>query len=154
MPDQTLKDRTAITGIGWSPFSRASGVSPGTLAAQASLLAIEDAGLTTNDIDGVVTYFHQRNDTISPRELAEWLGLQQCNFNIFHDGGGSWSPASVLAAAMMVHSGMCQNVLVYRAMNSNSDARRETGGRPANASGPEQFTLPFGLNQAAATFGM
>ena len=36
MPDQAIKDKTAIVGIGWTPFSRNSGVTTLTLAAEAS----------------------------------------------------------------------------------------------------------------------
>ena len=60
MPDHPLKDNTAIVGIGWTPFTRESGLSVGTLAAQAALAAIEDAGLRVEDIDGLVTYFYER----------------------------------------------------------------------------------------------
>ena len=45
MPEQTIKDKTAIAGIGWTAFSRKSGVTTLSLAAEASLKAIADAGL-------------------------------------------------------------------------------------------------------------
>ena len=45
MPEQAIKDKTAIVGIGWTAFSRNSGVTTLTLAAEASLKAIADAGL-------------------------------------------------------------------------------------------------------------
>ena len=43
MPEQVIKDKTAIVGIGWTAFSRNSGVTTMTLAAEASLKAIADA---------------------------------------------------------------------------------------------------------------
>ena len=45
MPEQPIKDKTAIVGIGWSPFSQGSGTSALNLALQSSLMAIADAGL-------------------------------------------------------------------------------------------------------------
>jgi hypothetical protein len=45
MPEQAIKDRTAIAGIGWTAFSARSGTSIANLAAEASLNAIDDAGL-------------------------------------------------------------------------------------------------------------
>jgi 3-oxoacyl-[acyl-carrier-protein] synthase III len=54
MPEQAIKDKTAIVGIGWTAFSRKSGVTTLSLAAEASLKAIADAGLRVQDIDGVV----------------------------------------------------------------------------------------------------
>src|SRR4051812_39062509 len=48
------RDRCAISGIGATDFTRNSGRSVLTLATQASLAAIADAGLTPQDIDGIV----------------------------------------------------------------------------------------------------
>src|SRR4026209_2313153 len=119
-----MSDKTAIAGLGWTEFTRNSGSSVSVLAARASLMAIEDAGLKVDEIDGVVSYFHKKNDSIHPRDLAEMLGLTASNFHFFHDGGGSWNAAAVLAASMMVHSGMCTNVLVYNARNRYSEGRK------------------------------
>ena len=60
MPEQAIKDKTAIVGIGWTAFSRNSGVTTLSLAAEASLKAIADAGLKVQDIDGVVSFYLQR----------------------------------------------------------------------------------------------
>lgn len=115
MSEQPVKDKAAIVGIGWSEFVRRSDTPVATLATKACLMAIDDAGLKVEDIDGVISFYHGGKDTISPRELAEMIGMPRCNFNIFQDGGGSWSAASVLSAAMLVASGVCKTVLVYRA---------------------------------------
>src|SRR6187549_679124 len=48
------RDRCAIVGIGQTDYSRNSGRSDLTLATQAALAAIADAGLTPADIDGIV----------------------------------------------------------------------------------------------------
>ncbi len=148
-----MSDKTAIAGIGWTEFTRNSGSSVSVLAARASLMAIEDAGLKVDEIDGVVSYFHKKNDSIHPRDLAEMLGLIASNFHFFHDGGGSWNAAAVLAASMMVHSGMCRNVLVYLARNRYSEGRKKRAADAFETTGPDQFDAPFGSNHAAANFG-
>ena len=48
------RDRCAIAGIGATDFSRDSGRSVLTLATEASLAALADAGLAPTDIDGIV----------------------------------------------------------------------------------------------------
>jgi acetyl-CoA acetyltransferase len=116
-------------------------------------MAIEDAGLSVDEIDGVVSYFHQKNDTVHPREMAEMLGLPACNFHFFHDGGGSWNAASILAAAMMVHSGMCNNVLVYNGRNRYTEGRAKRAANAFETTGADQFDAPFGAHHAAAGFG-
>jgi acetyl-CoA acetyltransferase len=148
-----MSDKTAIAGVGWTEFTRNSGTSVSVLAARASLMAIEDAGLAVDDIDGVVSYFHKKNDSIHPRDLAEMMGLTASNFHYFHDGGGSWNAAAVLAASMMVHSGMCTNVLVYNARNRYSEGRKRRAADAFDTAGPDQFDAPFGSHHAAANFG-
>ena len=57
MPDSDTfghRDRCAISGIGSTDFSRDSGRSELSLATEAALAAIADAGLTPQDIDGIV----------------------------------------------------------------------------------------------------
>ena len=78
MPEQAIKDKTAIAGIGWTAFTRKSGVRTLTLAAEASLKAIDDAGLNVQDIDGVVSYFHKRPES---KEVAEEL-IRNDPFNV------------------------------------------------------------------------
>src|SRR2546427_3978053 len=145
-----MRDQTAITGIGWTEFTRGSGSSTAVLAAQAGMMAIEDAGLQVNDIDGIVSWFHRKSDTVHPRDLAAMLGLPECNFHFFHDGGGSWNAAAVLTASMMVYSGICKNVLIYIARNRYSEGRAKRAGDAYDTSGPEQRSAPLGSNHAAA----
>src|ERR1700689_3168763 len=73
-----LRDKTAIAGVGYTPFSRNSGVSTLTLAAQAIKNAAEDAGLSVKDIDGLAT--HAGNDSVPVSVLAGALGLPELNF--------------------------------------------------------------------------
>jgi acetyl-CoA acetyltransferase len=151
MPELPIKDKTAIAGIGWSTFSRNSGTTVMNLAAQASLNAIADAGLTVKDIDGIVTYFW-RPDQPGPREVADALGMEQCNYESFAQLGGGWACAAVMQAAQAVFAGVCKNVLVFRAMNGRSE-RRPTRRAAGDAGGADQFLAPYGVMHAAASFG-
>jgi acetyl-CoA acetyltransferase len=116
-------------------------------------MAIEDAGLEVDEIDGVVSYFWRKNDTVHPHELADLLGLPAVNFQVFHDGGGNWNAGAVLSAAMLVHSGMCTNVLVYNGRNRYSEGRQKRAEEAFDTTGFEQFEAPFGSHHAAAGFG-
>ena len=48
--------RAVLSGIGWSEIGRRTGCDPLRLTADAALAAIADAGLSTEQIDGVSTY--------------------------------------------------------------------------------------------------
>ncbi|HLY64588.1 MAG TPA: lipid carrier protein IgrF [Chloroflexota bacterium] len=150
MPEQPIKDKTAIVGLGWTTFSRDSGRTVLDLTAEATVKAADDAGLSPKDLDGIVTYFHER-DTITPHELTHALELPRVNYSLFNNMGGGWSSAAVLTAAMLVHAGVCRNVLVYRSANGRS-ARGVRGGT-RQAAGESQYLLPYGILHAAATFG-
>jgi len=150
MINRGMRETTAIAGIGWTAFGRGLGTSTRNLAAQASLNAIADAGLSVADIDGLVSFYWERPDSPAPAELAAMLGIKNCNFADFCSLGGTWSCGAVAAAATAVHAGVCTHALVYRAMNGYSDRGH---GVPRIPSGAEQFTLPYGEVHAAATFG-
>ena len=135
-----IKDKTAIAGIGCSTFSRNSGTTVMNLAAEASLKAIDDAGLAVKDIDGVVSYLW-RPDTPGPREFVEAMGIEVCNYELLSQLGGGWACAAIQSAAMAVFSGVCKNVLVFRAMNGRSE-RRPTRAAAGESGGATQFTAP------------
>ena len=65
----TLKDKCAIVGVGETQYSRSSGVSTLALAADCSLKAIEDAGLTVKDIDGIIAFKKEEHGTVGYSEL-------------------------------------------------------------------------------------
>jgi acetyl-CoA acetyltransferase len=152
VPEHPLKDKTAIAGIGWTAFTRASGTTVLNLVADASLNAIQDAGLSVHDIDGAISYRYF-DDTVAPNEVAAALGITQCHFQAFDTLGGGWSCAAVLLAAMAVHAGVCKHVLVYRGMNGRSEVHHIRQNRPLQPRRAQQFTAPFGQAHAAAALG-
>ena len=153
MPEQPIKDKTAIVGIGWTEFTRNSGVSTLTLAADAGLKAIADAGLKARDIDGVVTWYHKHPDTVSAQELANAMELD-CHYELFANEGGHWMCAAVMSAAAVVHAGICKNLLMYVARNTYSEGRGRRARDRSDASGADQFSSPFGMHHAATIFAL
>ena len=63
----SLRDKYAISGIGWTEYSKKSGRTVRSLASEACLKAIDDAGLNVTDIDGFVSF--NFNDSV-PRDLG------------------------------------------------------------------------------------
>ena len=152
--EDLARNRAAITGVGYTPLSRESGLSVEALALQASLSAIRDAGLAPRDIDGVVSY--GVGDSAQVRSVAQALGLEASNWYTDLYGGGSFSCLSVANAAMAVALGLCRHVLVYRALNGRSGRRlgRSTSAALEAVGGAEQFTVPFGQLAPVQSYGM
>src|SRR5262245_52720185 len=108
MPEQSIKDKTAIVGVGWTAFSRKSGITTMSLTAETSLKTITDTKLQVQDIDNVVSFYHRIPEGQMVRELVRALGLKKCNFEFYSDGGGGWNCGAVLSGAMLVYAGICK----------------------------------------------
>ena len=115
------RDRCAIVGIGQTDYSRNSGRSDLTLATQAALAAIDDAGLTPADIDGIV-----RCDMDTVRHDRPHRRRSACPTSTYWADVG---PGGVAAAAMVgqavgaILSGQATTVLVFRELNGRSGRR-------------------------------
>jgi acetyl-CoA acetyltransferase len=149
------RDRCAISGIGQTDFSRDSGRSVLTLATQASLAAIADAGLTPQDIDGIVRC---DMDLVRSNDLVDALGMTRLDY--YGDAGpGGVAPAAQVAQAMAaVISGLATNVLVYRSLNGRSGRRfglsSVTSSRVGGNGTYDEFFLPYGLLTPGQIFGL
>ena len=73
----SLKDQAAIVGIGQLPFSKNIGKSEDVTALEASKIALEDAGSSPSDIDGMVKWSIQ---TTSENVIARNLGVPNLRF--------------------------------------------------------------------------
>ena len=153
---ETIRDKTAIVGIGVTPCMKESGVSVLTLATRAVKQAIADAGLTPQDIDGVCTY--NTGDSVTPQQVASAMGIPELRWSADYAGGGFSSNNCVLTAAAMVHSGVCNYAVVYRAMNGRSGFRigrlGQIPGLAPLARGGSQFNAPFGVGTPPHGFAM
>ncbi len=81
-------NRTAIVGIGQTEFSTDSGRTERRLAVEAITAALDEAGLSAADVDGVVTFDVDSND---PASLASTLGLPPLSYfasTLYGRGGG------------------------------------------------------------------
>lgn len=143
-PQASLRDQTAIVGIGQTAYSRHSGRTEQSLAVEAILAAIRDAGLTPADVDGLMRY--QGDGAGTEVQLASNLGIP--NLTLFGEIGGLGGAGcgTVAHAAAAVHAGLAKVVVCYRAMNGRSGARfgqgYATAGRPVDY---PDLTLPFGI---------
>ena len=140
------RDRCAIVGIGSTDFSRDSGRSDLTLATQASLAAIHDAGLAPQDIDGIVRC---DMDHVHHNDLVHALGLPGLDY--FGDAGpGGVAPCGMVGQAVAaILSGQATNVLVFRSLNGRSGRRYGlspvTASRVGGANSYDEYFAPYGL---------
>ena len=151
---EIMERRAAITGIGQSQIGRRLNRDPLDLTLDACIAAIEDAGLTRADIDGLVTY---------PGSMGGAPGFSGAGVPEVHDAlrlelnwfmGGLELPGqlgSVIGACMAVAGGLATHVLCFRSVweaTAQGKGGRQGigvggGGRGFRASGMTEFSLPF-----------
>ncbi|MBM4794579.1 lipid-transfer protein [Streptomyces sioyaensis] len=152
-PD-SLGGRAAIAGIGATEFSKDSGRSELKLAVEAVRAALDDAGLTPADVDGMVTFTMDTNPEIT---VAQAAGIGELSFfSRVHYGGGA-ACATVQQAALAVATGLAEVVVCYRAFNERSGRRFGSGvqQREPSAEGAALgWNLPFGLLTPASWVAM
>lgn len=113
-----------ITGLGTTEFSKNSGRSEMQLACEAALAAVQDAGLTGADIDGMATFSMDNNWEI---EVHRQIGGQRLNFFARTEFGGGGALGPFAHAVSAIQSGQANHVIVYRAMNERSGLRFGSG---------------------------
>ena len=149
------RDRCAIVGIGATDFSRNSGRSDLTLATQAALAAIDDAGLVPADVDGIVRCSH---DTVLSHDLADAIGVQDLNFWSEVGPGGVAPAAMVGQAVAAILSGQATTVVVFRELNGRSGRRYGLADtapdRVGGAGSYDEFFHPHGLLSAGQVFAL
>jgi acetyl-CoA acetyltransferase len=149
------RDRCAIVGIGATDFSRNSERSDLTLATQAALAAIEDAGLTAKDIDGIVRC---DMDTVRHNDLADALGIEELTYWGEVGPGGVAPCAQIGQAVGAILSGQATTVLVFRELNGRSGRRYglspEQNPRAGGAGSYDEFFAPYGLLTSGQIFAV
>jgi acetyl-CoA acetyltransferase len=116
-----LRDRTAIVGLGQTSFAKQLPESETELAAQAVLAALDDANISPDEVDGLVSY---TIETTSDVDLARNLGFGEVGFFAQVGYGGGAGCGAVGLAAMAVASGQCRVAVAWRSRKRGSAAAR------------------------------
>ena len=147
----SLADRCAIVGIGNTPYTRGTDRTTLELHLEASLRALADAGLTTDDVDGVMP------SAVAGRHAEEFamnLGLRHLrNATTVHIGGASLI-ASIQNACTAITSGVASCVLVPAGRRGFSGERVSTGQTVPEGvmSSVSEFERPYGNVAAVQWF--
>lgn len=139
----------AIAGIGITRQARHLDETDNLgIALEAAKLALVDAGLTREDIDGISARWHGPGGTQLHPGSADWAGLLGIRVNWIGDGYPFGVPG-VLDAAAAIAAGLCRTVLIT---GGSAGVRRAdaTAGRVAAYTRPgNEFTEPYGSFTAA-----
>jgi len=106
----SLNGKTAIVGIGATPYFKRGQSAPNSelsMACDATLAALADAGLKPTDLDGFAIY----SNNCSPAQIGETLGIPEMRFAATLTAGGGGSAGALGLAAAAIVSGMAEVVV-------------------------------------------
>src|SRR5215472_10573 len=112
-----IQDQVAIVGIGHLPFSKDIGRPISDTAIEAIQLALEDAGLESEDVDGMSMFEMEHTHEVT---IARGLGVQNLRWWDKISYGGGASCATIMHAAAAIVSGLASVVTCHRARNRGS----------------------------------
>jgi acetyl-CoA acetyltransferase len=143
-----LRDQACIVGVGETAYTRDKSSTASALALQleASLRAIEEAGLERRQIDGIMPF----PGLGSAEEFASNLGIPDLRFAATVHMGGAAPVASLQDAAMAVATGVASCVLIPAGWNAYSGRRAaetvatDVSSIPGGAIARDYY-LPYGL---------
>ena len=140
-----LRGKVACTGAAVFGQGEAHGWNATEIMGKASLLALEDAGLTIADVDGIwaASAFH----SMGSMSLAEHLGVTPIYSSGSNIGGSSFM-AHVLDAAILLDAGLIDTALI--AYGSN----QRTAGGFKSASEPMPFEAQFDIRNPINSYGL
>jgi len=148
------KDRVAIAAASTTGFwSKNTPRSAGSYVLEACVDALNECGLSADDIDGIVG-----TNTVDPRYVQSGLGIPEVTYfaNPVMPIGNSFC-----AAVAAVHSGLCTTALLYHGAyrlpwNTGSAIkdpfRRGTGATSAHAPRPEHVAGSLGYTAWASRY--
>ena len=133
-----------LTGIGLTSYGRHDGKGPLDLMAQASQAALDDAGLTRGEVDGVITgYSTTLPHLMLSAVFAERFGLQPAYTHAMQVGGAT-GLAMLAAASAAVTAGLARHVLMVAGDNRLTGAGRDSIVQTLAQVGHPEFEVPFG----------
>lgn len=136
-----LRGKVAIVGVGTAGCGEAHGMSELEILSQAAKAAVEDAGLSMKDMDGLCTA--NLSAAMWPLNVVEHLGLRP-KFVEGTNIGGSAFVAHQLPAMMALEAGVCDAVLVcYGSTQRTAPFGRKERTAARNMLDPNPFESPY-----------
>ncbi len=141
----------AIIGVGeLTPVRYSEGVTTLGLIAESVRLAIQDAGIEKDEVDGLLIG-PQVGETPQhvPATVAEYLGLEPTMSNVV-DLGGATGAGMIWRAVAAIEAGMCETVVCVLAnINEKGKALRSPNRNPIR-----EFDVPFGASGANTSYAL
>lgn len=151
-----FEHRAVLSGVGRSAIGRRLMIDPLSLAVDACLAAVADAGLTLDEIDGLSTYPGASGMGMSEGGITAVEEALRIHPTWINGGGDLPGPGgSIIAAMLAVAGGLCRHVLCFRTVWESTFAALRLGGAGGSrVTGMAEHRAPFGALSAANWIAM
>ncbi|MFV0459259.1 MAG: thiolase family protein [Actinomycetales bacterium] len=146
---------TAIAGLGMTAMGKIYGRSATDFAVEAIQLAVQDAGLTLSDVDGLLVNPGVKNDT--DLRLQSTLQLRHTRMLAGVQGFGSSAAQMVSYASLAIEAGMASTVVCVYAdapLTQGTSAGASYSGQPRPMVGVQALGPAAGLKAAPERYAV
>ena len=146
-----IRDQVAVVGIGHLPFAKDIGRPIADTAVEAIQLALTDAGLEGEDVDGMSMFEMEHTHEVS---IARRLGVRQLTWWDKISYGGGASCAMIMHAAAAISAGLATTVVCHRARNRGARASAPWMQERELVTDDKALHVPWGLIRPVDVIGM
>jgi acetyl-CoA acetyltransferase len=140
----SLKNHVAIVGVADTEVGVVRQYSATQLYVRAARLALEDAGISKDEVDGLITCASWAEPYLYHAEMiAEYMQIFP-RYCMGAPAGGGTTLAIMHHAASAIVTGMCHTVLVTMADSQVSGLSRDKAVEMMSTAGHPQFERPYG----------
>jgi acetyl-CoA acetyltransferase len=146
-----IQDRVAVVGIGHLPFAKDIGRPISDTAVEAIQIALDDAGLTAADVDGMSMLEMEATHEVS---IARRLGVKGLTWWDKISYGGGASCGTLMHAAAAIVTGLATTVICHRARNRGARTSRPWANERGVMRDDKALHVPWGLIRPVDVIGM
>jgi acetyl-CoA acetyltransferase len=145
----SIRGKVAIIGAADTEVGKVSHLGATALCVDAARRAMENAGISKDQVDGLVTCNSMAEPYMYHAEaIAEYLQIFP-RYCISANAGGGTTFTSIQHAATAIASGVCETVLVSLADSLRTGLSREQAKKLQSSTGHPEFETPYGATVPA-----
>jgi acetyl-CoA acetyltransferase len=146
---ESLRGQVAIVGAADTEVGKIPHFGATALCVEAARRALDDAGITKDQIDGLVTCNSMAEPHMYHAEaIAEYLQIFP-RYCVTAAAGGGTTFSVLQNAAAAIANGICDTVLISMADSLRSSLSREQAMTLQSSTGHSQFEIPYGATVPA-----
>jgi acetyl-CoA acetyltransferase len=146
---ESLRGLVAIVGAADTEVGKVPQYGATALCVEAARRALDDAGITKDQIDGLVTCNSMAEPHMYHAEaIAEYLQIFP-RYCVTAAAGGGTTFSVLQNAALAIANGICETVLISMADSLRSSLSREQAMTLQSSTGHPQFEIPYGATVPA-----